>query len=56
VTTQLADRPGVERIVQNVLGRLEESGSNVVVMHDAGGDRGQTVQALAKLIPALRQK
>ena len=50
------DRPGVERIVQNVLGRLEESGSNVVVMHDAGGDRGQTVQALAKLIPALRQK
>ena len=49
------NRPGVQRIVQNVLGRLKETGSNIIVMHDAGGDRDQTVQALAQLIPLLKQ-
>lgn len=50
------NQPGVQRIIQNVLGRLKETGSNVVVMHDAGGDRAQTVQALAQLIPLLKQQ
>lgn len=48
------DRPGSDRIVQNVLDGLHWSGSNIVVFHDAGGDRRQTVDALAVLIPRLK--
>lgn len=49
-------RPGVQAIIDNVLHGLEKSKSNVVVLHDAGGDRAQTVAALATLIPALRAR
>ena len=49
-------RPGVDGIVENVMARLQQTGSNIVLMHDAGGDRGQTVQALDRLIVQLRAK
>lgn len=46
-------RPGVDAIVQAVHAQLRPGG--VVLMHDAGGDRSQTVQALHLLIPQLAE-
>jgi peptidoglycan-N-acetylglucosamine deacetylase len=45
-------RPGVQQIVQNVLGQLARG--NVILLHDGGGDRTQTVAALGPLIDSLR--
>ena len=50
------DKPGVDKIVQNVVNQLKDSNSNIIVMHDAGGNRDQTVAALKKLIPLLKSK
>jgi chitooligosaccharide deacetylase NodB len=47
-------RPGVDAIVQAVHAQLRPGG--VVLMHDAGGDRSQTVQALDLLIPQLAEQ
>ncbi|MDP4109252.1 MAG: glycosyltransferase [Bacillota bacterium] len=49
-------KPGVDKIVNNIITQLKDSGSNIIVMHDAGGNRDQTVAALKKLIPLLRSK
>jgi peptidoglycan/xylan/chitin deacetylase (PgdA/CDA1 family)/GT2 family glycosyltransferase len=47
-------RPGVDEIVSN---SIPESGrGGVVLLHDGGGDRDQTVEALERLIPALRER
>ena len=46
--------PGVNSIVTKVLsGALP---GNIVLFHDAGGDRSQTVQALEKILPKLQQE
>jgi len=46
-------RPGVEALVESVrTGRM--LGGDVVLLHDAGGDRSQTVAALPKIIDYLR--
>jgi cellulose synthase/poly-beta-1,6-N-acetylglucosamine synthase-like glycosyltransferase/peptidoglycan/xylan/chitin deacetylase (PgdA/CDA1 family) len=45
-------RPGVDQIVRNAT--PPDDKGVVVLMHDAGGDRAQTVAALDKLLPALR--
>jgi spore germination protein YaaH/peptidoglycan/xylan/chitin deacetylase (PgdA/CDA1 family)/glycosyltransferase involved in cell wall biosynthesis len=50
------DRPGSETIVRNVLKGIKTNGPNIVVMHDGGGDRHQTVEALKKLLPMLRSQ
>ncbi|GLW70628.1 hypothetical protein Kpho02_29270 [Kitasatospora phosalacinea] len=42
-------RPGVQAIVANVQQNLRPGG--VVLMHDGGGDRSQTVAALKQLLP-----
>jgi len=47
-------RPGVDRIVLNATpppGR-----GSVILFHDGGGDRSQTVAALSRLIPALQAR
>ncbi len=53
-------RPGVNAIVQSTLDGVEGStgdrSGNVVLLHDAGGDRSQTVQALPILIDLLRAR
>jgi cellulose synthase/poly-beta-1,6-N-acetylglucosamine synthase-like glycosyltransferase/peptidoglycan/xylan/chitin deacetylase (PgdA/CDA1 family) len=51
-------RPGVPAIVANVMSdpSIRRGIGGVVLMHDAGGDRAQTVAALPKLIAALRAK
>lgn len=46
--------PGVDQIVQNTLARARENKGGVVLLHDSGGDRSQTVEALPKLIKALQ--
>ncbi len=47
-------RPGVQRIVRNALPRGGRGG--VVMFHDGGGDRSQTVAALRTLIPRLQAR
>ena len=61
-------RPGVPTIINNVLSRIlsapgncnEQSESqcsrNVVLLHDSGGDRSQTIAALPIIIDALRAR
>ena len=48
------ERPGVTALVSNVL-KNARSGS-IVLMHDGGGDRSETVQALPHIISGLRQR
>jgi cellulose synthase/poly-beta-1,6-N-acetylglucosamine synthase-like glycosyltransferase/peptidoglycan/xylan/chitin deacetylase (PgdA/CDA1 family) len=52
------ERPGVATIVSNVLSEasIRHGVGGIVLMHDAGGDRSQTVAALPKLIAALRAR
>jgi peptidoglycan-N-acetylglucosamine deacetylase len=47
-------RPGSDAIVRRVLEGVALSGAHVVTLHDAGGDRAQTVAAVDRLIPALK--
>ncbi|MGZ4595181.1 MAG: bifunctional polysaccharide deacetylase/glycosyltransferase family 2 protein [Actinomycetes bacterium] len=45
-------RPGVARIVENATPHGDTG--QVLLLHDAGGDRSQTVAALRELVPRLR--
>lgn len=45
-------RPGVDQILRNATPH-DDKGA-ILLMHDAGGDRAQTVAALDRLIPALQ--
>ena len=45
-------RPGTDQIIARVSQAVRPGA--IVLMHDGGGDRSQTVAALQKLIPALR--
>ncbi|GCE08908.1 polysaccharide deacetylase family protein [Dictyobacter aurantiacus] len=47
-------RPGVNVIVQTTL--RETGNTSIIVMHDGGGDRTQTVGALPLIIQALEQR
>ncbi len=51
-------RPGVARIVANTMtslhARSADSSRNVVLLHDGGGDRAQTVAALPLIIAQMR--
>ncbi len=46
--------PGVNKIVNTVLKGAKEG--NIVLFHDGGGDRGQTVKALEKILPELEKQ
>ena len=41
-------------IVQRVLEQARSNGGNIVLLHDGGGDRTQTVLALPEIIDGLR--
>jgi len=47
-------RPGVDAIVRNATPR--DGAGAIVLLHDAGGDRAQTVAALDRLIPQLKER
>jgi cellulose synthase/poly-beta-1,6-N-acetylglucosamine synthase-like glycosyltransferase/peptidoglycan/xylan/chitin deacetylase (PgdA/CDA1 family) len=48
------ERPGVARIVRNATPPGRTGG--VILLHDGGGDRSQTVAALKRLVPRLRRR
>jgi cellulose synthase/poly-beta-1,6-N-acetylglucosamine synthase-like glycosyltransferase/peptidoglycan/xylan/chitin deacetylase (PgdA/CDA1 family) len=48
------DQPGVETILARV--KAERATGNTLLMHDAGGDRSQTVEALPLIIDWLRAR
>src|SRR5918996_1625796 len=47
-------RPGVDEIVRNASPPGKRGG--VILMHDGGGDRSETVAALQRLVPELRAR
>ena len=47
------ERPGVAAIVRNAV--PEDGHGGVVLLHDAGGDRSETVAALDRLIPEMQR-
>ncbi|WP_294324880.1 glycosyltransferase [uncultured Sphingomonas sp.] len=53
-------RPGTDAIVRQVVEQAEDasadSSRNVVLLHDGGGDRQQTVEALPQIIAILKAK
>jgi peptidoglycan-N-acetylglucosamine deacetylase len=53
-------RPGVQAIIDNVMNGVdaadEDSSANVILLHDSGGDRTQTIAALPVIIQQLRAK
>ncbi|TQR14232.1 polysaccharide deacetylase family protein [Psychrobacillus soli] len=46
--------PGVDKIVSTVLSGAKPG--NIVLFHDAGGDRSQTVKALEEILPELEKQ
>ncbi|MFZ0558920.1 MAG: glycosyltransferase [Methylovirgula sp.] len=44
----------IDRILKQVADRNPDDFGNVILLHDAGGDRSETVKALPRLIDALR--
>ncbi|GAA3372052.1 glycosyltransferase [Streptomyces sannanensis] len=48
-------RPGVDTIVRNATPKESGKGA-IVLMHDSGGDRSQTLAALDRLLPELQSK
>ncbi|MBW4593754.1 MAG: glycosyltransferase [Brasilonema angustatum HA4187-MV1] len=47
-------RPGVDKIVKETIDQAVSGEGNVVLLHDSGGDRSQTVEALPQIIEGLR--
>lgn len=50
------EKPGTDVIVQRVLEGASKNEGNLVLLHDSGGDRSQTIQALPKIIEGLQQQ
>ncbi len=46
----------VDRILKQVADQDPDNAGNIVLLHDAGGDRSETVKALPQLIDALRAR
>ncbi len=49
-------RPGTEEIVKRVVEAAERGEGNIVLLHDSGGDRTQTVEAIPRIVAELRQR
>jgi cellulose synthase/poly-beta-1,6-N-acetylglucosamine synthase-like glycosyltransferase/peptidoglycan/xylan/chitin deacetylase (PgdA/CDA1 family)/spore germination protein YaaH len=53
-------RPGIDAIVNTAVSEVEsgspDDSKNIILLHDGGGDRSQTVAALPRIIDALRAK
>ncbi|MHA5049814.1 glycosyltransferase [Streptomyces sp. SD15] len=47
-------RPGVDEIIRRATPKGAKGA--IVLMHDSGGDRGQTVRALDRFLPGLQQR
>ncbi len=49
------NRPGADAIVSTVQDQLKSKGPTIL-LHDGGGDRSQSVEALQKLLPWLKEQ
>lgn len=49
-------RPGVNEIVRRTVSAVEHGEGNVILLHDSGGDRSQTVLAVPLIISALSSR
>lgn len=49
-------RPGTDVIVKRILDQALKPENHVIVLHDAGGDRSETLAALEKVIPLLQSQ
>ena len=50
------ERPGVDEIVRRTAAEAERGEGNMILLHDSGGDRSQTVQAIPKIVEELRKR
>jgi cellulose synthase/poly-beta-1,6-N-acetylglucosamine synthase-like glycosyltransferase/peptidoglycan/xylan/chitin deacetylase (PgdA/CDA1 family) len=50
------ERPGVDEIVRRTVEQAERGEGNVILLHDSGGNRSQTVQAIPKIVESLRAR
>jgi cellulose synthase/poly-beta-1,6-N-acetylglucosamine synthase-like glycosyltransferase/peptidoglycan/xylan/chitin deacetylase (PgdA/CDA1 family)/spore germination protein YaaH len=50
------ERPGVDEIVRRTVEEAERGEGNMILLHDSGGDRSQTVQAIPQIVAALRAR
>lgn len=50
------NKPGVDEIVNRTVNGAATGIGNVVLLHDSGGDRSQTIEALPRIIEGLEQK
>ncbi|MCD0448122.1 glycosyltransferase [Actinocorallia sp. API 0066] len=50
------ERPGVDFMVEEALKDTDDGAGAIIMLHDSGGDRSQTVQALREFIPQLQAK
>lgn len=48
--------PGVDTIVQNAITQAESGNGHVMLLHDGGGDRSETIEALPRIINELKQR
>lgn len=48
--------PGIENIVNEVISQIDNGQGNIVLLHDSGGDRSQTIAALPQVIEKLKAK
>jgi cellulose synthase/poly-beta-1,6-N-acetylglucosamine synthase-like glycosyltransferase/peptidoglycan/xylan/chitin deacetylase (PgdA/CDA1 family)/spore germination protein YaaH len=48
-------QPGVDKIVENAIDQVD-AGGQIVLMHDGGGARGDTLEALPQIIRILRRR
>ncbi len=49
-------RPTARLMADRLLEQVQKPGNHIIVMHDAGGDRSRTVEALRLAIPELRAR
>jgi peptidoglycan-N-acetylglucosamine deacetylase len=47
-------QPGVQTIVDDTVAQIERGEGHVVLLHDSGGDRSQTVAAIPQMVARLR--
>jgi peptidoglycan-N-acetylglucosamine deacetylase len=48
--------PGVDKIVTEIIQQAMAGKGNIVLLHDSGGDRSQTIAALPQIIQGLRDR
>ena len=49
-------QPGAGEIVSRTIKQVTSGKGNIILLHDSGGDRSQTVEALPKIIKELRKR